>query len=117
MKQREDKSMTPRDEVLAMAEQAGFHVEGNSVIVGYNKVVINDWLERFHALAVAPYKEDAESEQRWATHYAQKMHALEVALRNLEQAYSNRHSPQHRMNCLIEARSLLNPVDRARSAK
>ena len=66
--------------------------------------------------AVEDERKDTESEQRWATHYATKMHKFEVVLRNLEQAYSNKHSPQHRRTCLLEARSLLNPVIRARSA-
>ena len=58
-------------------------------------------------------RRDAESEQRWATHYAQKMHESNVALQNLEQAYSNKHSPQHRESCLIEARAVLAAIDNA----
>lgn len=50
-----------RDEVLAMAEQAGIHrrshPEGTKEMWCWE-----DAIERFHALAVAPYKEDAE---RW----------------------------------------------------
>lgn len=37
----------------------------------------------------------------------QTIAALLAALRSLEQAYTNKHSPQHRQACLIEARSVL----------
>lgn len=50
--------MTTRDEVLAMARDVGGSPFGQlgGLDIG--------WLERFHALAVAPYKEDAER-YRW----------------------------------------------------
>lgn len=56
--------MTTRDEVLAMAAQAGFLTQ---IDINDGVETVNVWggeletrrLERFHALAVAHYKEDA----------------------------------------------------------
>lgn len=59
--------------------------------------------------------EDADSERRWADHYAAKLGVVATAIQNLCQAYRNKHSPQHRASCLIEAETALNSIDAARA--
>lgn len=49
--------MTTRDELLAMARGAG--ISESQFMPGYIHATMAD-IERFHALAVAPYKEDAD---------------------------------------------------------
>jgi len=59
--------MTTRDEVLAMAREAGFAVYEFEAYRPYNRTLVQGDsfnAERFHALAVAKYKEDAER-YRW----------------------------------------------------
>ena len=61
--------MTTRDEVLAMAEQAGFGMQIDirddvATKNAFGGLVETQKLERLVALAVAPYKEDAER-YRW----------------------------------------------------
>jgi hypothetical protein len=42
---------------------------------------------------------------------AQERNTLRSALQALEQAYANRHSPQHRSACLIHARAALKATE------
>lgn len=55
--------MTTRDEVLAMAREADKDGEFTRHISLWDEATI-EFVERFHALAVAPYKDDAER-YRW----------------------------------------------------
>ena len=46
------------DKVLALAKQAGFHEEGENIIVGYNRVVVTKRLIEFAALLQQQMIED-----------------------------------------------------------
>lgn len=57
--------------------------------------------------------EEAADQTKWASHYAKWAGRLYDALLDLEQAYNNKHSPQHRRAALAEARTVLAEYDAA----